>query len=66
MSFNIMSMFDLALIIQMFVLLDPLTASPILMSAYKNKMNIRNIAISAVLIAFAIAVLVAIFWNLSV
>ena len=61
MSFNIMSMFDLALIIQMFVLLDPLTASPILMSAYKNKMNIRNIAISAVLIAFAIAVLVAIF-----
>jgi len=61
MAFNIMNFFDLALIIQLFVLIDPLTASPILMSAYKNKMNIRKIAASAVLIAFIIAVLVAVF-----
>ncbi|VVB77634.1 MarC family integral membrane protein [uncultured archaeon] len=58
---DILSLFNFALIIQLFVLIDPLTAFPILMAAYKNKMNIRKIAVSAVLIAFIIAVIIAIF-----
>ncbi len=52
-------MFSLALVFQIFVLLNPLSSFPILMAAHKKKMNVRNIAIKAVLTAFIVAVLMA-------
>jgi multiple antibiotic resistance protein len=54
------ALFDLALIIQMFVLVNPLSSVPVLMAAYKSKMNVKKIAVSAVGIAFVIAMIIAI------
>jgi len=47
--------FDISLIIQIFVLLNPLASFPFLIAAYQNKMNLKIIALKAVLTAFAIA-----------
>lgn len=55
------SLIDFALIAQIFVLVNPLSSFPVLMSAYKSKMNVKRIAISAVGIAFAIALIIALF-----
>lgn len=55
---------DLALIFQLFVLVNPLSSVPVLMTAYKHKMNVRKIALTAVLIAFIIAFIIAIFGPL--
>ena len=53
------SLFDFALIAQIFVLVNPLSSFPVLLSAYKSKMNVKRIAITAVLIAFVIAMIIA-------
>lgn len=50
---------DFALIAQIFVLVNPLSSFPVLMSAYKSRMDVRKIAISAVMIAFVIAMVIA-------
>jgi len=51
---------DFALIAQVFVLVNPLSSFPVLMSAYKSRMNVKKIAVSAVMIAFIIAMIIAI------
>lgn len=53
------SLIDFALIAQIFVLVNPLSSFPVLMSAYKSKMDVKKIAVSAVGIAFAIAMIIA-------
>jgi len=53
-----MNFIDFALIAQIFALVNPLSSFPILMSAYENKMNVKKIAISAVLVALIIAVII--------
>ncbi|MEM3374683.1 MAG: MarC family protein [Candidatus Woesearchaeota archaeon] len=50
---------DISLIIQIFVLLNPLSSFPFLISAYERKMNLKIITIKAVLTAFIIAVIMA-------
>ena len=55
-----MNIIDIALIVQLFILINPLSSFPVLLAAYQNKMNVRRIAISAVIIAFVIALIVAI------
>ena len=55
------SMIDWALIFQIFVLVNPLSSVPVLMTAYKSRMNVKTIAITAVLLAFIIAFIIAIF-----
>ncbi|MEK6982616.1 MAG: MarC family protein [Candidatus Micrarchaeota archaeon] len=50
-------MLDFVLILQLFVLLNPITSFSVLMDAYKKKMNVKKIAINAVLLAFAIAII---------
>ncbi|MBN2459084.1 MarC family protein [Candidatus Woesearchaeota archaeon] len=49
--------FEPALIMQIFVLLNPFSSLPILMTAYKQKINAKKIALSSTGIAFIIAVL---------
>jgi multiple antibiotic resistance protein len=53
-------MLDLALIIQIFVLLNPLASFPFLIQAYQEKLNLKMLALKAVLTAFVIAVVIAI------
>ncbi|HLC61246.1 MAG TPA: MarC family protein [Candidatus Nanoarchaeia archaeon] len=53
-----LAMLDFALIIQLFVLLNPLSSFPFLMAAHRKKMNVKNIAIFSVLTAFVIALLI--------
>ena len=48
-------MLDLILILQLFVLLNPLSSFSVLMSAHKRKMDVKKIAVNAVIIAFIIA-----------
>jgi multiple antibiotic resistance protein len=45
-----------ALIVQLFILVNPLSSFPMLIGAYKKKMDVRKIAIYSVMIAFAIAI----------
>jgi multiple antibiotic resistance protein len=49
--------FEPSLILQIFVLLNPFSSLPILMAAYKQKINAKKIALSSTGIAFIIAVL---------
>ncbi|MBS3079038.1 MarC family protein [Candidatus Pacearchaeota archaeon] len=55
-----MNLFDYALIVQLFILINPLSSFPVLLSAYKSKMNVKKIAVSAVIVAFIVAVIIAI------
>ncbi len=55
-----MNIIDFALIIQLFILINPLSSFPVLLAAYKNRMNVKTIALGAVLIAFLIAIVIAI------
>jgi multiple antibiotic resistance protein len=57
----IFEIFSLAVIIQLFALLNPLSSFPVLLSAYKSKLNVRKIAANAVLLAFLIALIIALF-----
>lgn len=50
-----MQSFDIALILQIFVLLNPLASFPFLINAYKKKFNVKLIATKAVSVAFIIA-----------
>ncbi|MCX6769921.1 MAG: MarC family protein [Candidatus Micrarchaeota archaeon] len=52
---------DTAFILQSFVLLNPLSSFPVLMAAYKKKLNVRQIAIRASIVAFLIALLILFF-----
>jgi multiple antibiotic resistance protein len=54
-------MVDTTLMMQMFALLNPLSSFPVLMAAYKKKMDVRLIAIRASVVAYAIAVFVLFF-----
>ena len=51
-----MQNFDIALILQIFVLLNPFASFPFLMNAYKKKFNVKIIATKAVSVAFVIAI----------
>ena len=48
-------MFSVAFIMQMFALLNPLSSFPVLMSAYKKKLDVRGIAIKASVVAYLVA-----------
>ncbi|MEM4634121.1 MAG: MarC family protein, partial [Candidatus Anstonellaceae archaeon] len=51
-------MLNVALVMQLFALLNPLSSFPVLMAAYKKKMDVKSIAIKASLVAYAIALFV--------
>jgi len=53
-----MELISIALIAQLFVLINPFSSFPVLFSAYKNKMNVKKIAVSASIIALAIAIII--------
>ena len=55
-----MNLIDIALIIQLFALINPLSSFPVLLSACKSRMNVRKISVSAVIIAFLIAIIIAV------
>ncbi len=57
----IKELISFALIFQIFVLVNPLSSFPILMEAWRKKMNVRKIAFTAVFIALTIALLVVFF-----
>ena len=46
------------LIVQLFVLLNPLSSFPFLMAAYRKKLDVKSIAVFSVLTAFVIALLI--------
>jgi multiple antibiotic resistance protein len=52
---------DLSLIIQIFVLINPLSSLPVLIGAYKSKLNVKKIAILSVLVAFILAIVIILF-----
>ena len=54
-------MVDTTLIMQMFALLNPLSSFPVLMSAYKKKLDVKQIAVKASVAAFLIALFVLFF-----
>ena len=56
----ILELLSLSLIVQLFVLLSPFSSFPVLMEAYKRKMNVKSVAINGVLMAFAIALVIVI------
>ncbi|VVB56665.1 MarC family integral membrane protein [uncultured archaeon] len=56
-----LSMFDTAIILQIFVLLNPLSSFPVLMSAQKKKLDVGSIAIKASVAAYAVAVCIILF-----
>jgi multiple antibiotic resistance protein len=51
----VMELLDLAIIFQLFVLINPLSSLPMLVSAHKQKMNVKRIAVSATVVAFIVA-----------
>lgn len=48
-------MLDISLVMQVFVLINPLSSLPVLVAAHTNKMDVKSIAFQALLIAFALA-----------
>ena len=48
-------MVNFALVMQMFALLNPLSSFPVLMAAYKKKLDVRGIAVKASLVAYLVA-----------
>lgn len=54
-----MDWIDIALVIQVFALLNPLSSFPFLIAAYQKKMNVKAIAVKSVIVAFIIAVVIA-------
>lgn len=50
-----MAMFDVELILKIFFLLNPLSSIPLLFMAYKQKMNVRKVALYSAILAFAVA-----------
>ena len=54
-------MVDTTFVMQMFALLNPLSSFPVLMSAYKKKLDVKQIAVKASVAAFLIALFVLFF-----
>jgi multiple antibiotic resistance protein len=54
-----MDWINYALIVQVFILLNPSSSFPFLMSAYRAKMDVKRIAYLSTLTAFAIAAIIA-------
>lgn len=52
---------DFALVMQMFVLLNPLSSFPVLMAAYRKKLDVKKIAINASVVAYLVALFVLFF-----
>jgi multiple antibiotic resistance protein len=52
---------SIALVFQIFVLVNPLSSVPVIMQASKKKMNVLQIAFTSTIIAFALAISVALF-----
>lgn len=48
-------MFDLSLVLRIFVLINPLSSLPVLVAAYSQKIDVKPLAIQALLIAFSVA-----------
>jgi len=53
------SLIDISLIAQLFILINPLSSLSVLVSAYKSKMDVRKIAYTSVIIAFILAIVMA-------
>lgn len=53
-----MNWINIALIVQMFVLINPFSSFPVLFTAYQNKMNVKKIAVQSSILAFVIAVII--------
>ncbi|MCX7005144.1 MAG: MarC family protein [bacterium] len=58
---DIFAHLNLALVLQLFVLINPLYSLPYLMAAQRHNINVRRVAVSAVITAFIIAVIIALF-----
>jgi multiple antibiotic resistance protein len=56
-----MEWINFALIMQIFILLNPLASVPFLISAYRRKLNVKSIAVKSVMTAFIIAVVITFF-----
>ena len=50
-------MIDFTIITQLFVLLNPIASFPFLVEAYKEKLDVKSIAIKSVIVAFIIAII---------
>ena len=53
-----MNFINYALILQILILINPLSSFPVLVSAYENKMKVKKIALVAVLVAFILALII--------
>lgn len=53
-----MELIDLALIAQLFVLINPFSSFPVLFTAYQNRMNVKKIAVQASVLALVIAIVI--------
>jgi multiple antibiotic resistance protein len=60
----VMATISPVLIAQIFVLLNPLASFPFLINAHHKKMNLKKVAITSVLVAFAIAILITLTGHL--
>ncbi|MBI2661497.1 hypothetical protein HYX09_04515, partial [Candidatus Woesearchaeota archaeon] len=49
---------SISLVMQLFALLNPLSSFPILIAAYEKRMNVKRIAVNAVITAFVIAIFI--------
>jgi len=58
---NLLGHLNLALVLQLFVLINPLYSMPYLMASQRQHINVRRVAVSAVITAFIIAVIIALF-----
>lgn len=53
-----MGWIDVAIIAQLFVLINPFSSFPVLFSAYQNRMNVKKIAVTASVLALIIAIII--------
>lgn len=53
-----MDFVNYALILQILILINPLSSFPVLVSAYEGKLKVKRIALAAVLVAFILAVVI--------
>ena len=56
-----LQLISFGLVMQIFVLINPLSSFPFLMEAYAEKLNVRRVALSAIVTAFVLAVVIALF-----
>jgi multiple antibiotic resistance protein len=56
-------MIELLVIVQIFMLVNPLTSLPLLIQAYKQKFDMKEIGYKSVLLAFGVALFFVIFGN---